>query len=79
MRAFACRYARLVLFRSNSNKREACRRLGISYHTLQAYLREAARADAQGRIPELAPGATGPDPGRDRDGGPQPSEPEESS
>jgi len=39
MRAWGSRYARLVLDRSAGNKREACRILGISYHTLQAYLR----------------------------------------
>jgi transcriptional regulator with PAS, ATPase and Fis domain len=39
MRAWGSRYARLVLERSRGNKREACRRLGISYHTLNAYLR----------------------------------------
>ena len=33
------RYARLVLDRCQGNKREACRVLGISYHTLQAYLK----------------------------------------
>ena len=39
MRAWGSRYARLVLERCNNNKRQACRVLGISYHTLQAYLR----------------------------------------
>ena len=39
LRAWGSRYARLVLARSGSNKRRACRALGISYHTLQAYLR----------------------------------------
>jgi DNA-binding NtrC family response regulator len=39
LRAWASRYARLVLDRCGGNKREACRRLRISYHTLQAYLR----------------------------------------
>ena len=39
MRAWGSRYARLVLERSGHNKRKACRALGISYHTLQAYLR----------------------------------------
>jgi DNA-binding NtrC family response regulator len=39
LRAWASRYARLVLERSGGNKREACRVLNISYHTLQAYLR----------------------------------------
>jgi transcriptional regulator with PAS, ATPase and Fis domain len=39
MRAWGSRYARLVLERCNNNKRQACRELGISYHTLQGYLR----------------------------------------
>jgi two-component system, NtrC family, response regulator HydG len=39
LRAWASRYARLVLNRCEGNKREACRVLDISYHTLQSYLR----------------------------------------
>ena len=39
LRAWASRYARLVLDRCEGNKREACRALDISYHTLQSYLR----------------------------------------
>jgi transcriptional regulator with PAS, ATPase and Fis domain len=39
LRAWASRYAKLVLARSGHNKRKACRALGISYHTLQAHLR----------------------------------------
>ena len=39
LRAWGSRYARLVLARSGHNKRQACRALGISYHTLEAYLR----------------------------------------
>jgi transcriptional regulator with PAS, ATPase and Fis domain len=39
MREWGSRYARLVLERCQNNKRRACRELGISYHTLQAYLR----------------------------------------
>ena len=39
LRAWASRYARLVLHRCEGNKREACRTLDISYHTLQSYLR----------------------------------------
>jgi transcriptional regulator with PAS, ATPase and Fis domain len=39
LRAWASRYARLILERCEGNKREACRVLGISYHTLQAHLR----------------------------------------
>jgi DNA-binding NtrC family response regulator len=38
MRAWGSRYARLVLERCGNNKRQACRELGISYHTLQGYL-----------------------------------------
>jgi DNA-binding NtrC family response regulator len=52
MRAWGSRYARLILDRTRGNKREACRVLGISYHTLQAYLRyplyEASEAAAHG-------------------------------
>jgi hypothetical protein len=39
LRAWGSRYARLVLDRYAGNKREACRTLGITYHTLQSYLR----------------------------------------
>jgi transcriptional regulator with PAS, ATPase and Fis domain len=42
LRAWASRYAKLVLARSGHNKRKACRTLGISYHTLQAHLRYRA-------------------------------------
>jgi DNA-binding NtrC family response regulator len=41
LRAWASRYARLVLERCHGNKREACRVLDISYHTLNSYLRYA--------------------------------------
>jgi transcriptional regulator with PAS, ATPase and Fis domain len=43
MRAWGSRYARLVFERCGRNKRQACRLLDISYHTLQAYLRFASR------------------------------------
>ena len=39
LRAWGSRYAHLVLQRSGYNKRAACRKLGISYHTLQSYLK----------------------------------------
>lgn len=39
LRAWGTRYVRLVLHRCGYNKREACRILDISYHTLQTYLR----------------------------------------
>jgi transcriptional regulator with PAS, ATPase and Fis domain len=42
LRAWGSRYVRLVLDRCRGNKREACRVLDISYHTLQAYLRYPA-------------------------------------
>jgi len=38
MRAWGSRYARLMVDECRGNKREACRLLGISYHTLVAYL-----------------------------------------
>ena len=44
LRAWASRYARLVWHRHAQNKRKACRALGISYHTLDSYLRYKPRA-----------------------------------
>ena len=48
LRAWSSRYVGLVLERSGRNKRKACRALGISYHTLQAYLRYADRLQVAG-------------------------------
>lgn len=48
LRAWGSRYVGLVLERSGRNKRKACRALGISYHTLQAYLRYAHRLQVAG-------------------------------
>ncbi len=48
LRAWGSRYVRLVLERSGRNKRKACRALGISYHTLQAYLRYAHKLQVSG-------------------------------
>ena len=39
LRAWGSRYARLMLERCGRNKRRTCEVLGISYHTLQSYLR----------------------------------------
>jgi transcriptional regulator with PAS, ATPase and Fis domain len=39
MRTWGSRYARMVFERCENNKRQTCRELGISYHTLNAYLR----------------------------------------
>ena len=44
MRAWGSRYVRLVFERCGRNKRRTCRALGISYHTLDAYLRHAQHA-----------------------------------
>ena len=53
MRAWGSRYARLVLEKSERNKRQACDVLDISYHTLNAYLnyrpREAPRCRCRRR------------------------------
>jgi two-component system, NtrC family, response regulator HydG len=54
LRAWGSRYVRLVLERSGRNKRKACRALGISYHTLQAYLRYGHRLQA-GSVHETSP------------------------
>jgi transcriptional regulator with PAS, ATPase and Fis domain len=53
LRAWGSRYARLVFERCGRNKRRACRALGISYHTLQAYLRysEGGTVEAPGSLP----------------------------
>jgi transcriptional regulator with PAS, ATPase and Fis domain len=42
LRAWSGRYVRLVLERCQGNRTRACQVLGISYHTLRAYLDEAA-------------------------------------
>ena len=42
LRAWGARYVRLILDRCQGNKREACRVLDISYHTLVSYLRFSA-------------------------------------
>jgi transcriptional regulator with PAS, ATPase and Fis domain len=53
MRAWGSRYARLVLQRCGDNKRRACEVLGISYHTLQAYLDyQDRRGGAAARTPD---------------------------
>ena len=54
LRAWASRYARLVLERCQGNKREACRVLDISYHTLQAYLRFPSQEE-EGQDPIAVP------------------------
>jgi transcriptional regulator with PAS, ATPase and Fis domain len=49
MRAWGSRYARMIFERCGHNKRKACRVLGISYHTLDGYLRYAKDRREGGR------------------------------
>jgi transcriptional regulator with PAS, ATPase and Fis domain len=49
MRLWGSRYARLILEKCSGNKRKACEHLGISYHTLNAYLRHQSPAGDQRR------------------------------
>jgi transcriptional regulator with AAA-type ATPase domain len=44
MRAWAARYARLMVERCGGRRSEAARVLGISYHTLKGHLKYAAPA-----------------------------------
>jgi transcriptional regulator with PAS, ATPase and Fis domain len=44
LRTWTRRYAQLILERCHGNKRQACERLDISYHTLQVYLRPSGPA-----------------------------------
>ncbi|HUF24277.1 MAG TPA: sigma-54 dependent transcriptional regulator [Vicinamibacterales bacterium] len=50
MRAWGSRYARIVLDRCHGNKRQACRMLGISYHTLEGHLRWSGERRRRERI-----------------------------
>ncbi len=60
MRAWASRYAHLILERSNGNKRWAARRLGISYHTLVGYLKyQVHESGTEAGWPEGAPEPVG--------------------
>ncbi len=51
MRTWGSRYARLVLERCDRNKRRTCAALGISYHTLQSYLRYRGPATGESLEP----------------------------
>jgi transcriptional regulator with PAS, ATPase and Fis domain len=64
MRVWACRYARLMLERCRGNKREAARVLGISYHTLNSYLKSSSDSATEGianSLPAPAPGRAAPE------------------
>jgi len=54
MRAWGSRYARIVVDRCQGRKRQACRVLGISYHTLQAYLRYEPDAGPEAALSDWA-------------------------
>ena len=60
LRAWASRYARLVLERCGNNKRKTCRELQISYHTLEAYLRSDRRKPMRRRVRRVS--ENGPSP-----------------
>jgi transcriptional regulator with PAS, ATPase and Fis domain len=59
LRMWAGRYARLVFERCHRNKRETCRALDISYHTLRAYLRLPAHGGPEDAAQEIAPDRVG--------------------
>ena len=61
MRTWGSRYARLVLERCQNNKRQACRALGISYHTLRAYLTHDGAVPVE-PLPSLAASGEGETP-----------------
>ncbi len=61
MRAWGSRYARIVVDRCQGNKSQACRILGISYHTLQAYLKFEMGADDANARREWADDAADPE------------------
>ncbi len=56
LRTWGARYVRLVFERCGRNKRETCKVLDISYHTLQAYL----RFGIEGPSPTALSAAAGP-------------------
>jgi two-component system nitrogen regulation response regulator NtrX len=78
MRAWGSRYARMVYERCDENKRRTCRELGISYHTLIAYLRyrpELRRGVAAAKRAGLPPATEN---GAGRADGPQRCAPDQS-
>jgi transcriptional regulator with PAS, ATPase and Fis domain len=52
MRAWGSRYARLILERCDRNKRQTCSVLGISYHTLNAYLKFRPKESSPRLLPQ---------------------------
>ena len=77
LRTWGSRYARMVLERCENNKRRTCRELGISYHTLQGYLRwrpeqDKDRKTGRAGLPPAHPSGVG------TAGSPRGSSPDES-
>ena len=52
MRAWAARYARLMVERCGGRRSEAARVLGISYHTIKGHLKYPSRVLPAARIHE---------------------------
>ncbi len=69
MRTWGSRYARLVLEKCERNKRQACSVLGISYHTLNAYLKYQARHHPSREVAAAAPVLPSPSNGSLESGG----------
>lgn len=61
MRAWGSRYARLILERCDRNKRQACQVLGISYHTLNAYLNYRGQPSRPATLQPHQTAATAPE------------------
>jgi two-component system nitrogen regulation response regulator NtrX len=60
LRRFTARYVRLVLHRCGYNKRETCRQLDISYHTLQSHLRHVRDLESREQPAGASSSAPGP-------------------
>jgi len=63
LRRFTARYVRLVLHRCGYNKREACRQLDISYHTLQSHLRHVGDLESREQPARTSSPASGTEEG----------------
>jgi DNA-binding NtrC family response regulator len=72
MRTWGSRYARLVLEKCDKNKRQACDALGISYHTLNAYLNYKPRDRDARRVSALTAAAAARSPSTIESGPPSP-------
>jgi transcriptional regulator with PAS, ATPase and Fis domain len=79
MRTWGSRYARMVLERCENNRRRTCRELGISYHTLRAYLQWTPEQEKRRNSKKAGlPPAHGTGAGRAGANAPRGSSPDES-